>query len=679
MKLIFNILSFAVTFGLNAQVTKVSTVKSFDINNSNTKVSKLNSAKMNSNNNNLNIGNQLSKNDTLNSRNLNVGKYDSIPSVDKYIFIDENDIVRSVDTTLTIQSYYNHNIIQKDLFGKISSGNDGKFFNLLDKSNTNISSVPYFGFDTKNPFLTRKEDIYLYNVPTPYSYVTYRNTIEKGQVLDAFITSNLSKRLNVFVGYRGIRSVGNYINELTSIGNFKIGGSFVGFNERYNLTTHFVNQDITNEENSGILEDNLFYENDVNRETIDVRIRNSKSLFKNMRYYLDHSFNIINSKDNNVWLSHNFEYNYFTNLYTQNNAVSLNLNTSYYGDYYSNSVYDKLRYRTYNNKVALSFDNTKLGQFAVYASLFNYNYFFNSIVNQSNAIIPNKLSNDILSLGGSYLLKTKPLDILLSFDKSISEEDITNFNAKTSYSFSKDYHIGINASFQSSLPKMTYRLFQSDFVNYNWNTDFSNEIVSQLNVSFENPFVNLSGAYKIISNKIYLTNTATDLDAFGNIKQLLVKPIQFDGNINYFSIKAQKEFKFGNWALDNVIEYQKAIQDENIMNVPAVISRNTLYYSDYLFKRALFFQAGVQSNYFTKYYMDGYLPLLGEFYVQDQKKFGNYPMIDVFVNMKIQTARIYLALEQVNQLIGKSNHYSAPGYPFRDFTLRLGLTWSFFN
>ncbi|WP_315969383.1 putative porin, partial [Psychroserpens burtonensis] len=41
-------------------------------------------------------------------------------------------------------------------------------------------------------------------------------------------------------------------------------------------------------------------------------------------------------------------------------------------------------------------------------------------------------------------------------------------------------------------------------------------------------------------------------------------------------------------------------------------------------------------NYFTDYYMDGYDPLLAEFYSQDQTTLGGFPRLDFFINAKIR-------------------------------------------
>ena len=116
-----------------------------------------------------------------------------------------------------------------------------------------------------------------------------------------------------------------------------------------------------------------------------------------------------------------------------------------------------------------------------------------------------------------------------------------------------------------------------------------------------------------------------------------------------------------------------------ILNVPDFVTRNTLYYSNYYFKKALYAQAGVVFNYFTKYYANDYNPVIGEFFVQNKKEIGNYPTFDVFINARIRQTRFYVKGEHLNALFSSSNYYSAPNNPYRDFVIRFGLVWNFFQ
>ena len=90
-------------------------------------------------------------------------------------------------------------------------------------------------------------------------------------------------------------------------------------------------------------------------------------------------------------------------------------------------------------------------------------------------------------------------------------------------------------------------------------------------------------------------------------------------------------------------------------------------------------QTGFTFNYFTKFYANDYNPIVGDFYIQNQKQIGEFPMLDFFINAKVRQTRIYLKAEHFNTLFTKPNFYSAPSYPYRDFIVRFGVVWNFFQ
>ncbi len=125
--------------------------------------------------------------------------------------------------------------------------------------------------------------------------------------------------------------------------------------------------------------------------------------------------------------------------------------------------------------------------------------------------------------------------------------------------------------------------------------------------------------------------------------------------------------------------YQQVDQSGNILNLPQLVTRNTLYYSDDVFKKAMYIQTGITFKYFTSYYMDSYNPLLAEFYVQNREELGGFPMLDFFINAKVRQTRIYLKAEHFNSSFTGNSFYAAPDYPYRDFVIRFGLVWNFFS
>jgi hypothetical protein len=90
-------------------------------------------------------------------------------------------------------------------------------------------------------------------------------------------------------------------------------------------------------------------------------------------------------------------------------------------------------------------------------------------------------------------------------------------------------------------------------------------------------------------------------------------------------------------------------------------------------------QTGITFNYFTKFYANDYNPILGEFFVQNQTQIGAFPNLDFFINARIQRTRIFLKAEHFNAAMSGNNYYSAPNNPYRDYMIRFGLVWNFFE
>ena len=157
-----------------------------------------------------------------------------------------------------------------------------------------------------------------------------------------------------------------------------------------------------------------------------------------------------------------------------------------------------------------------------------------------------------------------------------------------------------------------------------------------------------------------------------------VKPFQNSGTINYLKLKVEKDIKFRNFGLLNTILYQNVNDDNKVLNVPQFVTRNTLYYSNNFFNKALEVQTGITFNYFTAYHMNAYDPVLAEFYTQSQNEYGAFPRFDFFINAKVRQARIFLKAEHFNSAWTGFDYYSAPNYPYRDFVVRFGIVWNFF-
>lgn len=636
------------------------------------------------------------KNSSKNSLDMNT-KYSSITDtlkkkkalvakIDQYkIYTLEHDTIYA-DTSLTLKSAYKQNYLRKDNFGLLPFSNIGQTYNTLQYSLTDFSPYPEMGFKGKHFDYMATSDIRYYSVATPFTELFFNTTINKGQNLDSFITLNTSKNLNFSAAYRGLRSEGDYINQLVSAGNFRFTTSYFTTDKRYILNAHIAFQDITNEENGGITTPEDFESDDPdfkNRQRLQVYLTDAESLLKGRRFFFDHGFR-INPKEgnNNLYVTHQFNYEYKYFEYKQPTVLSSvgssNLVARFGESYVTNNINDQTRFEKLYNKVGLAYENSLLGKFNFFVDDYRSNYKYNRIiVNTDGTAVPDNLFLQINNVGGQYEYQKNKWNGRFLYTRSITNQSLSDLDAKLRYDLSEKIQFDFRYRNINKLPNNNYNLYQSSYVQYNWSKNFKNEKINQLSANVYTPWLNAEVQYSVFKDHLYFEDVSTPEQAA--VYTQIINPAQYGNIINYLSVKASKEFKFGPFGLDNTLLYQKTDQSDLILNVPDFVTRNTFYFSSYFFKKALYMQTGVVFNYFTEYYGNDYNPVIGDFFVQDKKKIGGYPLFDLFVNARIRQTRFYLKAEHINALFSKSDYYSAPNNPYRDFILRFGLVWNFFQ
>ena len=528
-------------------------------------------------------------------------------------------------------------------------------------------------------------DIKYYSVATPFTELFFNTSIGRGQNVDSFITLNTSKNLNFFVAYRGLRSEGKYINQLTSIGNFRIGSSYSTTDKRYVLKLHYTYQDILNEENGGITTADDFESDDpnfANRQRLQVYLTDAESFLKGKRLFFDHAFR-VNPKEgnNNLYVTHqfNFENKFFE--YKQPTVISNvdGIPVERFGESYAaTDLKDQTRFEKLYNKVGLAYENSLLGKFNFFLDDYRSNYKYNRIIFQDDGdIIPDNLFQQINSFGGQYEYQKNKWNGRFLYSRSITNVSLSDLDAKLRYNLNEKIQFDFFYRNVNKLPNNNYNLYQSSYVEYNWSNSFKNEKINTLGANVFTQWANAEVQYTVLNDHLYFEDKSTPEQIAAQTQ--IINPAQYGNTINYLSLKANREFKFGRFALDNTFLYQKVTQSDLILNVPDFVTRNTFYYSGYFFKKALYLQTGIIFNYFTKFYANDYNPVIGEFFVQKNKEIGNYPTFDFFVNGRIRQTRIYLKAEHFNSSLSQNSFYSAPNNPYRDFTIRFGLVWNFFQ
>ena len=615
--------------------------------------------------------NLINKKDTLNPK---------LPNIKKYVIININADSTYLDTTLSIKKHYKFNYLRKDNFELLKFSNIGQTYNELTHNFDFSSFFPKFSFYSKSHAYLKSNEVKYFQVPTPLTELLFKTVMKQGQHTDAFFSSNVSQKLNFSIAFKGLRSLGNYQNILSGSKQFRFTTKYNSTNNRYNFKFHFVSQGFENQENGGLVDeaisnfeskDPLFNE----RSKLSVKFEDATNYFSSKRYYLDHQFLLTKKKDsiqkNSFSIGHRFEYETTSNVYEQDQP------SEFYGMIKSglNGINDKSQIKTTLNEFYTDLNSNLFGKIQVIYTNYNYRYKTNSLSNEFEGFNQNEnaLSINFKKNIFGHNLKTTISNALFGerLGNLINVSVFSNNDKKLKYQF------GLNIS--SKHPGFYYEKYGSSYTNLNWNNNIKKEKIRNIFLNFKfNKWGNFRIDLRSIENYTYFISSSAAFPSSFN-KTLIPIVNQLESGLDYLKIRWDREFKFGKFAIDNSFIYQNVNQNGDYLNLPEIISRNTLYYSNTILKGAMFFQTGISLKYFSKYFANEYNPAVSSFYVQNQKKIGGFPLIDLFVNAKIKQTRLFLKAEHFNSTLTGNNFYSSPSYPYRDFIIRFGLVWNFFN
>lgn len=199
-----------------------------------------------------------------------------------------------------------------------------------------------------------------------------------------------------------------------------------------------------------------------------------------------------------------------------------------------------------------------------------------------------------------------------------------------------------------------------------WQQDLRKVIHSQIKATYTLPILNFSvtGGYHLVDNFIYYDTIAT--------------PTQTDNVLNVLQLSAQQQLQLWKFIFYNQIAFQATSQ--SFFRTPNWMSHHRLILEASLFRKALPFQLGLELRMNDPYFADYYQPLLGQFQLQDDQEINFYPALDVFLNLKIKTARIFVKAENLSDLFtGNDFYYQTATYAQPPVFIRFGFDWRFVN
>ena len=607
--------------------------------------------------------------DALNEAFSNIGDSISIEvfkfDIEKLKKFNINNDTILLDTTLNINKFYEFNFRRKDNFELIKPNNVGQSYNNLSYV-LNESNYPIIGYNANKTQLQSSDDIYFYDVAYPMTELLFKSVFSQGQLTDVLFTTNVNRKLNFSLGFKALRSLGKYQNSLSGSKSFTFTYNYNS--KKFSSKSFYLSQKLEKHESGGLSltsisdfesQDPVFNE----RSKLNVKFEDAVNVYFQRDFY---SHNIFKLSDNKK----NFSLNHTLHYVTVNNSYNQSLINNYYGSLIGGitTVDDKFKFRSINNKISFDISNFIFDFAEIGLINFNYEYFN---LNSSNEKV--KENSNLFSL--KLTKNFKILDLDFDLQKKISGDRIGD-RLKIVLKPAKRYNLDLNIKLSSvkSHPGLIYDNYYSGFSGLNWTNrndliNTSSILINYINKKFGQ--FSLSGS--IINNYVYVSTQNSDIESY--IPQ--INQAEFD--IKLFKLKYVKDFIFGKFSMNNSLLIQDVNQNDNVLNIPDFVYRNSFFITEKIFKNVLEIQSGFNFKIFSKFFINEYNPVISTFHIQDNRKIGGFPIIDFFLNAKIRQTRLFFIFEHINSSLSENNFFTTPSIPYRDSNFRFGLNWNLFN
>jgi len=608
---------------------------------------------------------------------------DGVDTLNRYVSWKLNpryfnlELVESVDTSLV----FPHLIIptQKRLETVTFLGNMGSpletdnFFN-RNRNFDFLFSRYYIDY------IDKTSEHKQYHVKKPLTLITYSQggkTSESEQVLRVVHTQNVNKYMNFGLTYDRFGTKGMYKRQQVKDNFFSFFTSY--YKNNFSAQGTITYNRIRNQENGGVEKD--FYVQDTTLENtlIPVKLYGASSEIKQKCFSGIVGYNIItrwvkeqDNKGNAVLVKKPvfsikamFDANKYTRTYIDND-------TSFYKNYYINrgSTHDSVMFTTYESTVLGEIDQLAKFpglpglRFWVTNTKGRYYYF-----NPSDFIFKrkdDKIQTNHFGVGvfsySPYLSYNGSLRMYIngyrSADKLLYGQMVISPWKSIEYPYIK-----ANIEITNKEPDIFIKEYFSN--HFKWENNFEKENYFLLSGSIGAEKWKLEAGYNVvrINNYIYFDTTGVPNQASG---------------LTITSAFIQKELKLGGFHFVNKLLWQ-AYDNKDVISLPTFSVFSSFFFEFPVVKNVLMARLGANVFFRSKFYADNYSPATGQFYNQREKKIGDYPVVDAFVDFKWKRAVIFFKADHINQGVPNSEYYATLHYPLNRFIFKIGVSWIFYD
>lgn len=549
-------------------------------------------------------------------------------------------------------------------------------------------------------YLKTPESIRLYQTLTPYTLLSYNNTLNKDYLVHIAHTQNIIPGWNVSFDYQLICPEGNLAGSGAKNHYLDVTTNYFSRDSRLQVQAGFIWQSMRMDENGGLSDDSYFTSNQTsNLGGLPVVLYNSQSKNLHHNAFAHTTYNFVQQVDR-IRHRDSLAVRYDT---LNSDSIRMVVDTI--------EVTDTIRIGTPRvinaGVIGLEVDYTRWKRAAYLsnftdsllwsdasATLFWTNdaypdYRWHNPLKLTIGITPRRIDAIVttdttsgpdtlvssaainpfakieLSLGRITLKGGGELNnTLLGLHKNIEETDY-RATASLQFDFDSNGNSGINLA--GTVMRQTPEVRMLHASNYSLKPITSQHYNLHLFHSSDSGFfrlIDLSASMTHMSHNVWYDSTLTVCSG--------------SDDFWYYQAALTLNLQWG-WFHVDMQQFLQHSTDDVQLDVPLWASKNSIYADFHLFRRALRMQVGVDIRYYTAFAPDGYDPATGIMFQQDTET-GDYLWGDAFINLQVKRASIYIKAGHINALWESTPRYFLlPHYPGTRFGLFWGMTWNFFD
>ena len=227
----------------------------------------------------------------------------------------------------------------------------------------------------------------------------------------------------------------------------------------------------------------------------------------------------------------------------------------------------------------------------------------------------------------------------------------------------QNYRLRLRADLHNVEAPFFLSRFSSNYIS--WNNDFSKQTISRAGMQLQSNWFSAGVNYFLLNNMVYVGPQGLPMqnpNTFG----MLQASLDFNTRLGPFRTRHNILF-----------QYTAETQFEQF---PEWVSYHSAFFDFPLFSRALFVNVGFDVQFNSAYQPMGYLPMIRQFYAQNQFTANHLVVANAFATFDIQRTRLFLMAQNIGALLPESPVlYHIPFYPLPGMAIKFGVSWKFFD